>query len=408
LGGRLAVIGGGFVGLNVAVHGALRGLDVIVVDIDRRVVDSINSGVPNVMDVYIVENWSSSRNRIRASTEYSEVSSAEWVIVAVNTPMKVYGRKLVEMLESNVGSMDDYIDFKPVEIAGRRLGEVLRRGVLVSSEVTIYPGGTVERLASGIESSLNHRVGDSVLLVNSPERINPGDRVWSISNIPRVLGAFNKVSLNEGLEFYSKVLGVPISKVTGLREAELSKLVENAQRLVNIALISSMKAVSHSVNIDFYEALEAASTKPFGFQKYKPGYAGGPCLVKDTLMLYLWMRDKAGESPFTEVIKQAIIANELYLEHLASRVEEIARDRGARKILFHGLGYKPGSPFFVSESINVVWRLMRELEARGFQVRGYDPQIPGKSSFQNLEEAKEWADLIVGWGREGDLSLEHL
>ncbi len=408
LSGKLAVIGGGFVGLNVAVHGALRGLDVVVVDINEKVVNMINSGVPSVRDVYIVENWLRARERIRASTEYSEVSSARWVVVAVNTPLRVYGRRLIDMLESDKGSIDDYIDFKPVEMAGRRLGEVLRAHTLISSEVTIYPGGTVERLGSSIESSSNHRLGDTVLLVHSPERINPGDRVWNISNIPRVLGGFNRGSVETGLEFYSKTLGIPVARITDLKEAELSKLIENAQRLANITLTSSIKVVSDIAGVNFYEALEAASTKPFGFQRYRPGYAGGPCLVKDTLMLYLWMRDNGGRGPFKELLKQAIVLNELYLEYLALKLERIARDRGARKILFHGLGYKPGSPFFVSESINTVWRLMRELEARGFQVKAYDAEIPERSNFKNLEEAREWADLVVGWGREGDISLEHL
>lgn len=408
LNGRLAVIGGGFVGLNVAVHGALRGLDVIVVDINRRVVELINSGVPSVRDVYVVENWVKSRDHIRATTEYSEVNDAMWVVVAVNTPMKVYGRRLVDMLESDRGSMDDYIDFNPVEVAGRRLGEVVRAGTLVSSEVTIYPGGTVERLGSGIESSSKHKLGETLQLVHSPERINPGDRVWNISNIPRVLGGLGDASVKAGIKFYKEILGIPVAKVTGLVEAELSKLIENAQRLINITLVSSVKAVSDTVKVDFYEALEGASTKPFGFQKYRPGYAGGPCLVKDTLMLYLWMRDRASRSPFKELLKQAIVLNELYLEHLASRAEEVARDRGAKRILFHGLGYKPRSPFFVSEDINVIWRLMRELETRGFHVRAYDPEIPERSNFKNFEEARNWADLVVGWGREGDINLEHL
>jgi UDP-N-acetyl-D-glucosamine dehydrogenase len=408
LSGRLAVIGGGFVGLNVAVHGALRGLDVIVVDVSRRVVDLINSGVPSVRDVYVVENWPQSRYRIRASTEYSEVINAQWVVVAVNTPMKVYGRSLVKMLESDKGSTDDYIDFKPLEVAGRRLGEVLESNTLVSSEVTIYPGGTVERLGFSIESSSKHKVEETLRLVHSPERINPGDRVWNISNIPRVLGGLGKASVEAGINFYKEVLGIPVARVTGLMEAELSKLVENAQRLANITLVSSIKVVSDTAKVDFNEALEGASTKPFGFQRYRPGYAGGPCLVKDTLMLYLWVRDKAPRSPFKELLKQAIVLNELYLEHLASRVEEVARDRRAKKILFHGLGYKPGSPFFVSEDINTVWRLMRELETRGFHVKAYDPEIPERSNFQNFNEAREWADLVIGWGREGDISLEHL
>ena len=401
----IGVVGGGFVGLNVAVHAATRGFNVIVVDISERVVESINRGVPHLRDVYVVSNWDRAKSRIRASSDYSELRGVRWVIVAVNTPLKVYGRKLVSMLESDRGSMDDYIDFKPLELAGMRLGEVIGSDVLVASEVTIYPGGTVERLASWVKSSSRL---DNFKLVHSPERINPGDARWNVSNIPRVLGAPNADSMEAGLKLYSEMLGIPVAKTTGLEEAELSKLIENSQRLVNIALVSSLKALADTLDVDFGEALEAASTKPFGFQRYRPGYAGGPCLVKDTLMLYLWLRDRGGKSPYTELLKQAIIANELYLEHLASRIARIARDRGAKRILFHGLGYKPGAPFFISEDLNTVWRLMKELESMGFSVASYDPEIPERSTFRNLDEARNWADLVVGWGREGDIQLESL
>lgn len=405
---KLAVIGGGFVGLNVAVHAALKGLDVTIIDIKSDVVNSINNGIPHIRDVYIVENWDQARSRIKASTDYFEIRGLKWVIVAVNTPLKVYGRMLIEMLESDKGSMDDYIDFKPLELAGRRLGEVIERGALISSEVTIYPGGTMERLGLAMESSSRLEVGSSIHMVHSPERINPGDRRWNVSNIPRVLGGLDKASIEAGLKLYSTILEIPVAKVTGLAEAELSKLIENSQRLVNIALTSSIKVAADINNVDYGEALEAASTKPFAFQRFRPGYAGGPCLIKDTLMLYLWMRDRGVKSPYSELLKQAIIANEMYIEYLASRIARIARDRGARKILFHGLGYKPGSPFFISEDLNTIWRLMKELKTLGFNVASYDPEIPEKSNFKTYEEARNWADLVIGWGREGDVNLEQL
>ncbi len=403
----LAVIGGGFVGLNTAVHAALRGFNVTVVDIKEDVVSRINSGgEPHIRDPYIVDNWGSVKGRVRATSSYWEVKGFKYYVVAVNTPMKVYGRALLEMLESSNRSIDDFIDFKPLEAAARSLGEVVERGSLIASEVTIYPGGTIERLSRPIENISKLTLGEGFFIAHSPERINPGDRVWNVSNIPRVLGAPDKASLEKSLEFYSEKLGVKIAKVTGLVEAEYSKLLENSQRLVNIALTSSLKVAGDRGGLNYVEALEGASTKPFGFQPYKPGYAGGPCLLKDTVMLYAWMIDKNVETPFTKILRDAIAANELYLIHVASKIAAKARDSGYKRILFHGLGYKPGSPYFISEDLNYPWRLMMELKSRGFEVKSYDPEIPWKSDFKNYSEARNWADIVIGWGREGDWRLE--
>lgn len=407
--GDLAVIGGGFVGLNAAVHAALRGFNVTVVDVKEDVVARINSGGElHVKDPYIVDNWESVRGRIRATSSYWEVKGFKYYVVAVNTPLKVYGKTLLEKLESGGGSMDDFIDFKPLEAAAKSLGEVVGRGSLIASEVTIYPGGTVERLSRIVEDVSRLALGEGFFTVHSPERINPGDRVWNVSNIPRVLGAPDRASLEKGLELYSEKLAVKIAKVTGIREAEYSKLLENSQRLVNIALASSLKTGGDAAGLNYSEALEAASTKPFGFQPYRPGYAGGPCLLKDSVMLYAWMVDNNVESPFTRILRDAIVANELYITRVASKIAAKARDSGFKRILFHGLGYKPGSQYFISEDLNYPWRVMMELRNMGFEVKSYDPDIPWKSDFKDYSEARSWADIVVGWGREGGLRLEHL
>jgi len=406
---RLAIIGGGYVGLNMAVHAALMGFDTLVIDIDSRVVEAINtSSRLHVTDPYVVSNWATIKSRIKASTEYSEASSYDKFIIAVNTPLKAYGRRLIEIILSEDKSLDDAIDFTPLSSVAKSLADIIKGKILLASEVTIYPNGTVERLGEPLENNSKLKLGDSILLVHSPERISPGDPRWNVFNIPRVLGGYNDDSTREGLKLYSEMLGIKVAKITGLMEAELSKLIENSHRFVNIAYISSLKSIVDYTSIDFYEALEAASTKPFGYQPYRPGYAGGPCLLKDTVMLYMWMRRLQKENPLTEVIKTAIIVNESYLEHLAQKIAKIARDRGAKKILFHGLGYKPNTEYFISEDLNTIWRLMTILREKGFDTRGFDEKIPSKSNFKTIEEAKAWADLIIGWGKEGDIKLERI
>lgn len=401
---KIAVIGGGFVGLQIAVHSALLGHETVVIDISERVVEAINSGERlHVRDRYIVDNWSRARERLRASTNYEEASGSDAFILSVNTPLRAHGRKLIELLDK---PLDQIIDFSPVHHLARSLAGVVRRGSVVASEITIYPGGTEERIGIPLQERTGLEIGKEVALVHSPERINPDDEKWNVSNIPRVLGGVSDLSTKEGLRLYGE-LKIPIAAVTGIREAELSKLIENAQRLVNIAFVSSVKIGADATKIAFPEALRGASTKPFGFQAYRPGYAGGPCLPKDTIILYAWLRDFSGSS-VAELLRAAIVENELYIEHLASRVETEIRERGAKRVLFYGLGYKPGSRYFISEGLNGVWRVIALLRERGIDARVYDEAMPERSDFSSLAEAKEWAELVVGWGRGGDLRLEEI
>lgn len=400
---KIAVIGGGFVGMQMAVHSALLGHETIVVDISERVVSAINSGARlHVADRYIIENWERARRRIRATSDYAEASGSDAFIISVNTPLKAHGRRLIEMLERPI---DELIDFTPLQMVAKSLGGIVKKGSVIASEVTIYPGGTEERIGTPMRDHTDLEIGDEVALVHSPERINPDDEKWNVSNIPRVLGGVNERSTKGGLRLYSE-LRVPIVAVTGIREAELSKLIENAQRLVNIAFMSSVKVGADRVGVSFRDALRGAATKPFGFQPYRPGYAGGPCLPKDTVMLYAWLRDRGG--PAAKLLRAAIEQNELFVEHLADRLEATIRDRGARRVLFHGLGYKPGSRYFIAESLNGVWRIIALLRERGIDARAYDELMPERSDFESLAEAKAWADLVIGWGKEGDLRLEEL
>ncbi|MEM1873621.1 MAG: nucleotide sugar dehydrogenase, partial [Acidilobaceae archaeon] len=405
---KLGVIGGGFVGVNVAVLAALRGFEVVVVDTNKEVVEAINRGDSRVRDYFVEENWGRVRDRIKATLDYSELSDAQRIVVAVNTPLKAHGRELVKLIENDEINMDSYIDLKPLEEAGRRLGEVVKPGTLIASETTIYPAGTAERLVTYFVAVAGESVAEKVSFVHSPERLVAESREWTVANIPRVVGAFDAESLKDGVRFYSEELQVPVAKATGMLEAELSKLLENAHRLINIVFVSAARAATALTDIDFYETLEAAASKPFGYTPFNPGYAGGPCLVKDSVMLYVWMKSRNVHRYFTDVLRQAIIANEYYVLFLALRVADQARRRRAKKILIHGLGYKPGSRNFMSEDVNIAWRIRRELSDLGFDVRTFDPAIPEKSDFKSYEEAKAWADMIVGWGREGDVRLERI
>jgi nucleotide sugar dehydrogenase len=374
---RLAVIGGGYVGLHDAVLAARRGVgEVIVVDVDRRVVEALRSGDPgrlHIKDYYIQEHWGEVRESIKATTRYSDARGSEAFIVAVQTPLRG-------------GS----IDYTPLRLAAQKLPEALEPGALVASETTIYPGGTLELLGEPIARATGYKLDHDLLIAHAPERINPGDRTWTPERIPRILGAVGPRSLEAALRLYRDCLGLRVYPVSDIRVAEASKLLENAYRFLNISFVNELKRAFDRIGIDVREVVEAAATKPFGYMPFRPGpYAGGPCIPKDARMLE--------EATGSLLLRIARYVNETQPLYYAALVLREARRRTARRILFYGLGYKPDSCNAVESPVTRVMEALRELDP-ALEVAGYDPCIPGESDFQSEREALEWADLIVRWG----------
>ncbi|KSW10781.1 hypothetical protein CF15_08380 [Pyrodictium occultum] len=377
---RLAVIGGGFVGLHAAVHAALRGVEeVVVVDIDPGVVERIESGDASrlhVREPYVVENWPRVRGRIRASTSYEAARGAEAFIVAVQTPLRG-GR----------------VDYTPLRRAAEGLAGVVKPGALVSSEVTIYPGGTVELLAEPLSRLTGLRLDEELLVAHAPERLSPGSARWTPENIPRVVGAVGPRSLEAALRLYRGCLGVPVHPVDDIRVAEASKLLENSFRLLNISFVNELKRSLDRLGIDVRRVIEAASTKPFGYMPFYPGPgAGGACLPKDARMLE--------EYTGSLLLRIARHVNETQPLYYAALLLKRIRSHGARRILFYGLGFKPGSPYPANSPVLRVAEELAQLDP-GLEVRRYDPQIPWLSDFAGEEEALDWAELVARWGYRG-------
>ena len=285
----VSIVGGGYVGLNNAVLFAKKGFEVKIIDINPVVAKIINSGnikCLHVLEEFIVKHWKFVKDSIEATTDYSVIQESKYVLIAVNTPLKVVGDQLVHMLKNKVSRYEEYIDFNPLKSAVSEIARYIQPGTLVSSEVTIYPGGTFERIAKPLEELSSLKLEKELFVVHAPERINPGDTRWTIERIPRVIGGIGSKSLSMGIRLYRDRLGLQVFPAKNLMEAELTKLIENAQRYINISFMSMIKIFADRANIDFDNVIKLASTKPFGFTTYYPGYAGGACLPKDTLMLY--------------------------------------------------------------------------------------------------------------------------
>jgi len=373
---RLVVIGGGFVGLHSAVHAAKKGIEVLVIDISEDVVRRINSGDKDSLHVrepYILNNWDSVKKRIHATTEYSEAKDSRYFIVAVQTPRR-----------------GEVIDYSPLLSVAKSLAPYLARGSLIVSEVTIYPGGTMELLAKPLSKATGFKLDEELLIAHVPERLNAGSTKWTPENIPRVVGGIGPHSLEAAIRLYRDCLGAPVHPVHDIRVAEASKLLENSFRLLNISFVNELKRAFDKIGLDIREVIRAASTKPFGYMPFYPGpYAGGACLPKDAFMLET--------KTDSLLLRIARYVNETQPLYYAALLLKKIRSRGAKRILFYGLGFKPNSPYPIESPVLRVIEELKQLDP-GLDIRKYDPQIPWLSDFEEEEEAISWADLVIRWG----------
>ncbi len=361
------------VGLNTAVLVARRSPHrVTVIDINERVVESINSG--NFLNFNRAwRPFAGELSRIKATTSYDAVDDADLVMIAVNTPVKLVGDELIGVLLRRSTDIDELIDLKPLEMAIEEISDRARRGSTVLVETTIYPGGTRERVISRLEAR-GYEVGRDLYVAHVPERIDPGNSSWDVADIPRVLGSPDRESRRKALRFLIEELGLDVHLTRSLEAAEMSKLYENTFRLVNIAFAQELLMTGEVPPLD---VISAVRTKPFGMKVFYPGpYAGGTCLVKDSLMYFAVTG--------SEIVRRALIINELAPRFYATRIASIVRRNNIRKIVFLGSGYKPGVRYEGDPRLNPVFRIIRELGTfTGVEISvlsDEDPLPPGEKT----------------------------
>jgi len=381
---NVAIIGGGFVGITVGVLAAKKGFNIRIIDIDRTIVEKINSKDKDrlhLCEKYVYENWDAVKNKIEASIGYEGIEDANYIIVAVQTP-RIFDR----------------IDYSPINKVAERLSRHISPNTLVSLESTIYPGGTVDLLGRVIEAKAGMKLDEDLYLVNVPERINPDDKNHTIEFIPRVLGGVGPRSLANGVEFYHDRLGLNVQPVDDIRIAEASKLLENSFRLLNISFMNELKRKFDADGLDLNKVIKACSTKPFGFMRFLPGpYVGGPCISKDSLML--------AHTTESEMLRKALEINDNQPRYYARKIEDIIQAERARKVLFYGMGFKPGSRYDIDSPVH---KIASVIDMDGLEIRKYDPNIPERSDFEDEDEALKWADLILSWGYPIGIRIETL
>ena len=376
----VGIIGLGYVGLPLAVAFAEVGEDVVAVDVDPRKIHAIKAGESYIEDI-TDKRLKAALPRIQATSHYQPLARADAVIICVPTP-------LTPNREPDLGAL---------ESAGRGLGQVLQRGQLVVLESTTYPGTTRERLVPALEQESDLKVGDDVNVAFSPERVDPGRTDFTLRTTPKVVGGMTKQCGDRAAALYGLVCD-EIVRVSTPEAAEMTKLLENIFRSVNIALVNELAILSERMGIDIWEVVDAAATKPYGFMRFSPGPGmGGHCLPVDPF--YLTWRAREFQMS-TEFIELAGKINQQMPYHCVERIEHALNDaskpvKGSR-ILILGASYK-GGVGDVRESPAL--RIMEVLKERGAELSYHDAFVPSLPDLGlesvDLEPAAADADAIV-------------
>ena len=351
----LGVVGLGYVGLPLAVEAATSSLNVIGFDINSERVEMINNGHSPIEDISN-EELSESLQYFHSTTESKELSQCRNFVISVPTPLTDYQP-----------------DLSFVVNAAKTVGENLVKNQVVILESTTYPGTTVEVLIPNLEQMSGLKAGEDFFVGYSPERIDPGNEVWKFKNTPKVISGINNVSTEKIQSFYESIIDETVL-VKGTKEAEMVKLLENTYRHVNIALINELAMLCKMLDIDIWEVVNAAKTKPFGFESFKPGPGvGGHCIPVDPEYLSFKTRQIGKPVRFVELAQEINNSMPLYV---VNQVNEILNKNkiilNSSKILLMGVAYKKDiSDMRESPAIDIAELLLD----KDVDISYYDPYV---------------------------------
>jgi len=376
---KIGVVGLGYVGLPLAVAFCDAGHEVTGVDTDPRVVEALSAGHSHVEDVPD-ESLQAIGSSLRVTTRYADLAKVDAIIVAVPTPL----------------TRNREPDLQPLIASGTALAGVLQQGQLVVLESTTYPGTTRDRFVPLLEES-GLAAGRDFHAAFSPERIDPGRTDFTLRNTPKVVGGLTDECLRQAVSLYREVCD-EIVEVSTPEAAELTKLLENVFRSVNIALVNELAILCDRMGIDIWEVTDAAATKPYGFMRFEPGPGmGGHCLPVDPFYLS-W---RAREFDMTaEFIELAGKVNQNMPYHCVAKIERVLNDaakpvRGSR-IAVIGVSYKAGVGD-IRESPAL--KILGVLAGLGADVVYHDPHVPDLNELglaaASYDDALDGADLAV-------------
>ena len=319
----LGVVGLGYVGLPLAVESSKQGLKVIGYDINPERVEMINNGISPIEDI-LNDELSDVLNNFHSTLDGELLSKCQNIVISVPTPLTDYQPDLSFVIN-----------------AAKTVGENLVKNQVIILESTTYPGTTIEVLIPNLENTSKLKAGEDFFVGYSPERIDPGNKVWKFKNTPKVVSGINDISTEKIQSFYESIIENTVL-VKGTKEAEMVKLLENTYRHVNIALINELAMLCKMLDIDIWEVVNAAKTKPFGFESFKPGPGvGGHCIPVDPEYLSFKTRQIGKPVRFVELAQEI---NNSMPAYVVGQISEILNKNGKilnnSKILLMGVAYK--------------------------------------------------------------------
>ena len=357
----LGVVGLGYVGLPLAVEASIQGLSVIGYDINSERVEMINNGISPIEDISDDE-LSNALEEFFSTLDGKLLSKCQNIVISVPTPLTDYQPDLSYVIS-----------------AAKTVGNNLVKNQVVILESTTYPGTTIEVLIPNLESTSKLKAGEDFFVGYSPERIDPGNKVWKFKNTPKVISGINDISTDKIQSFYESIIETTVL-VKGTKEAEMVKLLENTYRHVNIALINELAMLCKMLDIDIWEVVNAAKTKPFGFESFKPGPGvGGHCIPVDPEYLSFKTRQIGKPVRFVELAQEI---NNSMPAYVVGQISEILNKNGKllnnSKILLMGVAYKKDiSDMRESPAIDVTELLLE----KKVDVSYFDPFVKEFSVF---------------------------
>lgn len=377
---RIGIMGMGYVGIPLGLEFAGTGFSVTGFDKDSNRVKEINSG-KQVMKHIPAKSMKEfvKKNKGSATNKFSEIGDMDCLIICVPTPLDKHEQP----------------DMSYIESASKEIGKNLRKGQLIVLESTTYPGTTREIVKPILEKS-KLKAGEDFFLAYSPEREDPGNKEFSVSAIPKVMGGLTDDCLQLTSDLYKNIVSETV-EVSSLETAEATKLMENIFRGVNIAMVNELKLVLSRMGVNIWEVIDAAKTKPFGFMAFYPGPGmGGHCIPIDPFYLAWKAKEYNTKAKFIELAGEI---NRKMTEHIAHRIGRALNDdkkciRGS-KILIVGVAYKKDIDD-VRESPAL--RIMDLLKYKGGKINYHDPYVESMDSLKSLDLTKdiiEEQDAIV-------------
>jgi UDP-N-acetyl-D-glucosamine dehydrogenase len=378
----VGVVGLGYVGLPLAVEKAKAGFRTIGFDVQPEKVRMVNEGTNYIGDVVDDELASLvHKGKLSATLDFTFIRDVDFVAICVPTPLDAHQQP----------------DISYVESSARAIAAHLHKGTMVVLESTTYPGTTEELIKPILEEGSGLRCGEDFYLGFSPERVDPGNIIYKTKNTPKVVGAIGEEAREAIAAMYSAVLGDCVHTVSSPQVAEMTKILENTYRNINIGLINELAMLCHRMNIDLWEVIEAAKTKPFGFTPFYPGPGlGGHCIPLDPYYLS-W---KAREYGFhTSMIEASMMVNDQMPKYTVERCSRLLNDYGKAlkeaRILVLGIAYKQDIDDYRESP---ALRVMDELERHGAVVSFFDPYITSCKEHGKIRTGEKalTAELLKG------------